>query len=200
MKIKFILFSLIVLTAAACGISNSLGDFSKPKFRLSSAANVKLAEVDINNKSNFDDLSDEEVEYLYKVVYDEKIPLSFDLYVTVTNPNTGKENTPPADITLKSFPYKLYIEEKETVSGNVTDAVIITSSENQKEFLIKINVDLWEFYKGNNFNNTVDPVLQYGGNAGITSHVKLVAKPVIETPAGVYEFPEEITVVDYQFN
>lgn len=200
MKIKFILFSLIVLTAAACGISNSLGDFSKPKFRLSSAANVKLAEVDINNKSNFDDLSDEEVEYLYKVVYDEKIPLSFDLYVTVTNPNTGKENTPPANITLKSFPYKLYIEEKETVSGNVTDAVIITSSENQKEFLIKINVDLWEFYKGNNFNNTVDPVLQYGGNAGITSHVKLVAKPVIETPAGVYEFPEEITVVDYQFN
>lgn len=199
LQIKYVLFSLLIFSAA-CGVANKLGDFSKPKFRLSSAANVKLAGVDINNKNNFYDLSDEEVEYLYKVVYDEKIPLSFDLYVTVSNPNTGNENTPPADITLKSFPFKLYVEEKETITGNIDNAVLIASSENQKEFLIKINVDLWEFYKGNNFNNTVEPVLQYGGDAGITSHIKLVAKPVIETPAGVYEFPEEITVVDYQFN
>jgi len=106
LKIKHVLFSLLIFSAA-CGVANTLGDFSKPKFRLSSAANVKLAGVDINNKNNFYDLSDEEVEYLYKVVYDEKIPLSFDLYVTVLNPNSGKENTPPADIFLKSFPYKL---------------------------------------------------------------------------------------------
>lgn len=81
---------MFILIAAACGISNTLGDFSKPKFRLSSAANVKLAGVDINNKNNFDDLADAEVEYLYKVIYDEKIPLSFDLNVTILNPNNRK--------------------------------------------------------------------------------------------------------------
>ena len=200
MKINKILISLFILTVTACGVFNSLGDFSKLKFRLSSADNITLGGININNKIRFTDLTAQEIEKLYKFVYDEKLPLSFDLYVSALNPNTGKDNLPPADIRLKSFPFKLFVDEKETISGNITNDVLITAGESQKEFVINISVDLWNFYKGNNFNNTVEPVLKYGGKEGITSHIKLVAKPVIETPAGDYEYPEEITVVDYQFN
>lgn len=200
MKIKNILITLFIIVVTACGIINTLGDFSKLKFRLSSADNVILGGIDINDKNEFMDLTAPEIEKLYKVIYNEKIPLSFDLYITVVNPNDGKENLPPADITLKSFPFKLYVDEKETISGNIKEPVTISASEKEKEFLINIAVDLWEFHKGNNFNNSVEPVLKLGGNKGITSHIKLVAKPVIETPAGDYEYPEAITIVDYQFN
>ena len=200
MKIKNLLITLFIFAIAACGVFNSLGEFSKLKFRISSADKVKLGGIDINNKIDFEDLADEEIAKLYRFVYDESVPVTFDLFVTAVNPNTGRENIPPADISLKSFPYKLFVDERETISGNIKEPVLISSSENEKEFMISIAVDLWDFYKGNNFNNTINPVLKFGGNEGIISHVKLVAKPVIETPAGEYEYPEEITVVDYQFN
>jgi len=200
LKIKTILITLFIFVIASCSLLNTLGDFSKIKFRLSSADNIKLGGIDINNKSSFEDLSASEIEKLYKIVYDEKIPLSFTLYVTAVNPNDGKNNIPPADIIIKSFSYKLYIDEKETFTGNISEPVIVPASEKQIEILLNISVDLWEFYKGNNFNNSVEPILKYGGIKGITSHIKLIAKPVIETPAGEYKYPDEITIVDYQFN
>ena len=200
MKIKIIPILLFILTITACGVLNTLGDFSKLKFRISSAENIMLGGINIDDKTEFIDLTADEIKKLYRIVYDEHVPLSFTLNVAIINPNNSKGNVSPAEIKLKSFPYKLYIEEKETITGNIKEPVLITASEEEKEFQLNISVDLWEFYKGNNFNNTVEPVLKYGGVKGITSHLKLVVKPIIETPAGDYEYPEEITVVDYQFN
>lgn len=200
MKIKIIPILLFILFITACGVFNTLGEFSKLKFRLSSADNIILGGINIDHKKEFDDLTAEEIEKLYKVVYQEKIPLSFNLNIEVLNPNSGKDNIPPADIILKSFPYKLYVNEKETISGNIKAPVTVGAGESDKTFSMKISVDLWEFYKGNNFNNTVEPVLKYGGIDGITSHLKLEVRPEIETPAGNYEYPDYITVVDYQFN
>ena len=150
MKIKIILILLFILTITACGVFNTLGDFSKLKFRIGSAENITLGGINIDDKTEFIDLTADEIKKLYRIVYDEHVPLSFTLNVIALNPNNGKGDLPPANIKLKSFPFKLYIEEKETISGNISEPVLMTASEEEKEFQLNISVDLWEFYKGNN--------------------------------------------------
>ena len=200
MKVKYLLFLFVLVSITGCSIFQSGLNISNLKFKIDSADNLDLGGIDVNNKTGLEQFKDEEIAKLYRVVYNDKIPLSFDLYIAVFNPNDGKNDLPPTDVTLTSFPFKLFIDEKETITGNIKESILIPGNGKETIFKVSIYADMWEFFKGNNFNNSVEPVLKYGGKEGITSVLRLIAKPVISTSVGELEYPEAISIVDFKFN
>ena len=61
-------------------------------------------------------------------------------------------------------------------------------------------MDLMKFFKDRGLESIINLALNLGGQKASTSSIKLVTKPVIGTPIGDLEYPEEITIVDQKFN
>ena len=198
---KVLTLILLTLFLSSCSLFKPGLNVVPLQFKLHSADSIILGGIDISKIEKLEELTDENIKNLYRVVYNEKLPLSFNLKVAVKNPNkNGDELGKAIDITLSSFPFNLYVVEKPTQSYNIKKSILVKANKDETIINIPISVDLWEFYKGNNFNNTVEPVIKYGGINGLISKIRLLAKPTIETEVGSMEYEKEISVVDYKFN
>ncbi len=197
---KIIITFCLIFFISGCGVLKTIANFQKLQFKIDSASDLTLGGIDISNITKLEQFSAVHVAALYKIVYDQKVPLSFTLNVAAKNPNDGSTGTPPSDITLKSLPFTLYIDESEYLTANIKQPVVVPGEADVTIIPIQVDIDLWEWVKGNNFNNTIKPILALGGVEGITSHIKLLTKPVIGTPIGDIQYPGDITVVDYKFN
>ena len=190
----------MVFFISGCGVIQTIANFKKLQFKIDSVNELKLGGIDISNMTKLEDLSAAHVAALYKIVFDQKVPLSFTLNIAAKNPNDGSSGTPPADITLKSLPFTLYIDESEYLTANIKQSVVVPGKGDLTIIPVQVDLDLWEWVKVHNFGNTIKPILALGGVEGITTRLKLTAKPVIGTPIGDIEYPGSITIVDHQFN
>lgn len=200
MRKNIFLIFILIISISGCSIFNTGPNITLLKFKIDSVDDVDLGGININYKTKFSDFSANDIKNLYPVVYDEKVPLSFKLNLSANNPNLPNEDLVSPDLFIKSFPYKIFINEIEMGSGNIKKQVLAIGKGSNTNFSVDIKVDFWEIVKGNNFNNSVIPILELGGKKGLTSHIKLVVKPIITTPVGDYEYPEEIIITDSKFN
>ena len=60
---------------------------------------------------------------------------------------------------------------------------------------VQINLDLVQFF-GRNARELVDVALALTGPEGVSSRVRLVARPSIQTPLGALRYPRPITIVN----
>ncbi len=197
---KIILMLSLIFLVSGCGVIQTSANFKKLQFKIDSVNELKLGGIDISNITGLEQFTAPQVAALYKVVYDQKVPLSFTLNVSAKNLNDGSEGVTKADVTLKSMPFTLYIDEIEYLTANIKQPVVVPDKGEETIIPIKVDLDLWEWLKGNNFNNTIKPIIDLGGVERITSHIKLVTKPVVGTPIGDIEYPDSITIVDHKFN
>jgi len=65
---------------------------------------------------------------------------------------------------------------------------------------LDIGMNLMEFFSNSNLESIVNLALKLGGGKGSTSHIKLIARPVLDTPLGNISYPGELTIVDYTYN
>jgi hypothetical protein len=195
-----ILVLSLVVFIAGCGVMQTIANFKKLQFKIDSANELTLGGIDISHVTKLEDFNATHIAALYKIIFDQKIPLSFTLNIAAKNPNEGSDGTTAADITLKSMPFTLYIDENEYLTANIKQPVVVPAQNEVTIIPIQVDLDLWEWVKGNNFNNTLKPILALGGVKGITTHLKLTTKPVIGTPIGDIEYPGTITIVDHKFN
>jgi hypothetical protein len=128
-----------------------------------------------------------------------KLPTSFTLNVKAVNPNDGTGGYKKTDATLKSFPWKLEVDNVETITGNIGNPVTVPGTGEVTNIPLQMNIDLLEYFGNKGLENLVNLALAIGGQQGSSSRLTLYASPTVSSPLGDIKYPGELKIVDQTF-
>lgn len=199
---KFILssvFILILILVYQCSVYKTLTNLSRLQFKIGEVNSFRLNDIDISNKSSLSDFNTSDVLKLSTIFTQGKLPVSFVLNVDAKNPNDGTGGYSRTDATVKSFKWRLFIDDKETVTGDIDAPVTVPGTGEVAKIPLRINIDLLQFFKDQGFEKVVNLALTIGGKNGTTSKITLYAQPTVSTPIGNITYPGELKIIDTQF-
>jgi hypothetical protein len=200
-----LVFVVSALVLSGCSFFNSLlntmSDLQSIQFKLGSANNFSLANVNISDKRNVSDVSVTDVLKLTQAVKNKSLPTNFTLNVLAQNPNTKTANTKQSslDAVLSNFDWILLIDDKETINGRVTNPVTIPSGGRTENISIGIGLDLMKFFGDRGYDDMINLAMAVGGVNGSSSRLKLRIKPSVSISGIPISYPNYITVVDKEF-
>lgn len=192
-----ILSMLFLLTS--CSVYETIVNLSRLKFKLGSVNNFEIGGINISGKKSFQDFSAVEILMLTSTLTSGKLPASFTLNVEAKNPNDGTGGYPKTDATLKAFPWRLNINETETISGNIGSPVTVPGTGEVTNIPLDMNIDLIQFFGNNGLENLLNLALSLGGQEGSSSRLTLFATPTVSSPLGDIKYPGELKIVDQSF-
>ncbi len=198
-KILILLSVLIIFSNINCSVYNTIVNVSRLKFKLGKVDNFLLNGVSIADKKKFEDFSPIELLKITSSIASGKLPVSFTLNVDAVNPNDGTGGYPRTNITLKSFPWRLFIDNKETINGNIKNEIYVPGTGESTVIPLDINLDIIKFFKDKDLKSIVNLALSLGGYGGSSSNLSLFAKPVLSSPLGDITYPEELKIVNIQY-
>jgi hypothetical protein len=198
-KKQIIIISLMIFFVVSCGVYETISNFARLQFKVDSYNNFRVADVALENKSDIDDFSPIDYVKLTGAFVKGELPFSFVINVEAQNPNDGSGGFPATDISIKQFPFRVLLDDKQILSGNIQDEFLVPGVGENKIIPILVEVDLLKFFKDKSFDELADFILAVGGKDGSRSRISLFAKPVLGTPVGSLEYPEEIKI-SHEFN
>jgi hypothetical protein len=197
---KIILLSIaLLLTTSSCRMYETMVNLSRLKFKLGDVVNFTVGEINITNKRSVSDFSSVEVLKLTSALTSGKLPASFTLNVEAKNPNDGTGGYPKTDATLKAFPWRLEIDQVETISGNIGTSVSVPGTGEITNIPLTMNIDLIEFFGNKEYDNLLNLALALGGQQGSSSKLSLYAAPTVSSPLGDIKYPGELKIVEQSF-
>lgn len=198
-KLLLPILLLFALTNLSCSVYETFVNLSRLKFKLGDINNFKLNEVSIANKFSINDFAALEILKISSAVAQGNLPVSFTVNVEAMNPNDGTGGYPKTNATLKSFPWRLFIDDKETISGNISSPVEVPGTGEATNIPIQLEFDLISFFKNQGYESLLNLALNLGGYGGSSSRLTVFAKPVVSSALGDISYPEELKIVNFEF-
>jgi len=199
-KLVLIILSVaITFTIYQCSIYQTITNLSRLQFKLGEVNSFRVNDLDISNKSSLNDFNATDLIKLTSSFAQGKLPVSFVLNVDAKNPNDGTGGYARTDATLKSFKWRLFIDDKETISGDIDSPVTVPGTGEVTKIPLRVNIDLLQFFKDQGFDRVINLALALGGKNGSTSKITLFATPTVSTPLGNITYPGELKIIDTQF-
>jgi hypothetical protein len=202
-KIQNILLLIIILSLSnnlSCSVYETFVNISRLKFKLGNVSSFSLNGVDLTSKKKIEDFTTLEVLKISSGFASGKLPVSFILNVEANNPNDGTGGYRRTDASIKNFPWRLFIDDKETVSGNINSPVFIPGTGEIINIPFSIGLDLIPFFKERGYESILNLALNIGGHSGSASKLTLYAQPTVSTSLGDITYPEEIKIVNFQYS
>ena len=194
------LFLLFAFTGISCSVYQTIVNVSRLKFKLGAVNNFSVSGISIEGKKSINDFKPLDVLKISTSIAKKTFPVSFMLNLEAKNPNDGTGGYPRTDITLKSFPWKLYIDDKETIYGNIGEPVTIPGTGEVTNIPIRINIDLIKFFGDKGFDSLINLAFSISGEKGKASRLSLYAKPTVGTPVGDVTYPGELKIISKEFS
>jgi len=202
-RVRNIILSIVILfllNNLSCSVYETFVNLSRLKFKLGNVSNFSLSGVDLTNKQRIEDFTTIEILKISSDFASGKLPVSFVLTVGAKNPNDGTGGYKRTNATIKSFPWRLFIDDKETISGNINSPVTVPGTGETVDIPFSIGIDLIPFFKDRGYESILNLALNIGGYSGSTSKLTLFAQPTITTSLGNITYPDEIKIVDFQYS
>jgi len=197
---KTILFLVAaVFVFASCSIYKTIANLSRLKFKLGIVNNVRLAEISLDGKKKVTDFSPFDGIKLTSAISKGSLPISFVLNIDVKNPNDGTGGYAATNASLVSLPYRLYVDEKEILTGNISSPVAIPGTGEATVIPLAINFDLIKNVKDHGFESLVNLALNIAGTGNGNSRLTVYTKPTVNTMLGDITYPGELKIVDKEF-
>lgn len=200
---KYVYISLVLLFAISnisCSIFNTISNLTRLKFKLANVNNFTLNGISISNKSKLSDFGAMDIIKFSSGVSQGKMQANFIINIQALNPNDGTGGYPRTNISIVSFPYRLLIDDKETITGNISSPISVPGTGEVTNFPISIGINLLDFFKNQEYQSIVNLALALGGSKSSPSRITIYARPTISTSLGNISYPGEIMIVDKQFN
>jgi len=197
---KLILLSVaLIFITTNCSVYQTVVNLSRLQFKLGDVNNFTVNGINISNKKSLQDFNALEIISLTQVIASGKLPASFTLNVEAKNPNDGTGGYPKTNATLKEFPWRLEIDEVETIAGNIGTPVAVPGTGEIQNIPLTMNIDLMEFFGNKGLENLVNLALTLGGQQGSSSKLALFATPTVTSPIGDIKYPGELKIVEQSF-
>lgn len=180
-------------------IAGVMTNLQRLKFRVAGVTGFSLAGIEVARKQRVEDFSVFDAYKLMKAFNDRRLPAGFTLDVEASNPNDGTGGSTQTASTLTSFEWRLLIDNKPTVAGNIEKPIEIPGTGQATTIPLKISLDLVEFFGNKGYDDLINLALALGGAKSDISRISLDAQPRVSTPLGEITYPGRITVVSKKF-
>lgn len=202
MKKKIIITLLFLLTVSGlnCSIFKTITNLSRLQFRIGSAVDFRLAGISLAGKRSIKDFSSFEVLKLSSAFVRNSLPLTFTLNIEARNPNDGTGGYPRTNAAVISFPWKLFVDDKETVTGNLGSEVIVPGTGEASTIPLTVNLDLVRFFKNKDYEGIINLALNLARLGNSPSKLTLYAQPTVKTEIGNITYPDEIKIVNLEYS
>jgi hypothetical protein len=199
MKKLLLLSIILLLTSSSCSVYETMVNLSRLKFKLGDVNNFTVSGINISNKKSLQDFNALELLNLTQVITSGKLPASFTLNVEAKNPNDGTGGYPKTNATLKEFPWRLEVDNVETIVGNIGSPVSVPGTGEVTNIPLNMNIDLIEFFGNKGLDNLINLALTLGGQQGSSASLVLFATPTVSSPLGDIKYPGELNIVEQSF-
>jgi hypothetical protein len=189
-----------VISGIQCSVYESMTNLSRLQFKVGTVDGFQINGVSISNKSKLGDFNPLDLLNLSSAFAQGSLPASFVLNVDAKNPNDGTGGYKKSDATLQNFKWRLFLDDKETVSGDIDQPISIPGTGDVTTIPLRINLDLIKFFKDKGYESIINLALALGGNQGSSSKITLYATPTVSSPFGNITYPGELKLVDTQFS
>ena len=197
---KLILLSVaLIFITTNCSVYQTVVNLSRLQFKLGDVNNFTVNGINISNKKSLQDFNALEIISLTQVIASGKLPASFTLNVEAKNPNDGSGGYPKTNATIKEFPWRLEIDEVETIAGNIGTPIAVPGTGEIQNIPVTMNIDLMEFFGNKGLENLANLALTLGGQQGSSSKLALFATPTVTSPIGDIKYPGELKIVEQSF-
>ncbi len=184
--VSAVLLGTVVLSG--CQTLRELTALQRVDFALDRVRNLRLAGVELDGIRSVSDVGGLDLARIAAAVASGDLPLEMDVLVDALNPADN-----PTQARLVRMDWTLLLENRETVSGSLANAVVLEPGVTTS-IPISVGLDLVDFFEGSS-RDLVDLVLSLAGEGGSTKNVALRALPTIDTALGPIQYPTPITVV-----
>lgn len=199
MKKIYLYLFIFIFTFSGCSVYQTLVNLSRLQFKLGVVNGFTLNGVSISGKAKLSDFSPLEILKISQAVAGGNLPVSFVLNVQAKNPNDGTGGYPNTSATITNFPWRLLINDKETISGGLKNSVTVPGTGDISTIPLQINLDLLKFFRNKGYEDLINLALAVGGNKGSSSSLTLFAQPTVSTSLGPIRYPDELRIVNFQF-
>jgi hypothetical protein len=197
---KLLLLSIaILLMTSSCSVYQTVVNLSRLQFKLGNVNNFTVSGINISNKNSLQDFNPLELLNLTQSITTGKLPASFTLNVEAKNPNDGTGGYPKTNATLKEFPWRLEVDNVETIAGNIGTPVTVPGTGEVQNIPLTMSIDLIEFFGNKGLDNLVNLALTLGGQHGSSSKLALFATPTVSSALGDIKYPGELKIIEQSF-
>jgi len=176
------------LLLSGCQTLREFTALQRVDFALDQVRNIRLAGVQLDGIRSVTDVSALDLARIGAAVAGGDLPLEMDIVVDALNPADN-----PTQARLVRMDWTLLLENRETVSGSIANAVALEPGV-PTAIPISVGLDLVDFFQGSS-RDLVELVLSLTGEGGASKNVSLRAMPTIDTALGPIQYPRPITVV-----
>ena len=170
------------------GVSDTIKNAERLKFKLGSVEGFDLAGVKIKNMNSIKDLNIMDGAKLLSGFTSGNMKSKFTLNLIAKNP----------DSLIKSLDWRLLIDNKEVLDGEVNN-ITVPGVGKSVTIPIPVTVDLMKIVGDAGYESIINLALALGGKSGSSSRLTLKIKPTIDTFLGGISMPGEIDVIDKEF-
>jgi hypothetical protein len=202
MKKILLILPFIVFINLSCSVYQTIINISRLQFKLGAVNNFTLNGVSLSGKTKIQDFSATDILKISAAVARGSLPVSFVLNVDAKNPNDGTGGYKSTNATIKDFPWRLMIDNKETISGDLASPVSVPGTGQLVTIPLRMNLDLVSFFKDKNYESLINLALNIGGynqSGSGSSNLALYAKPVVTTILGDISYPQELKIINTGF-
>ncbi len=197
-KYLYVLF-VFAFTNISCMVYQTAVNAARLKFKLDKVDHYTISGISMEGKSSYKDFTPFEILRIAGNFGKKTFPASFIINVLARNPNDSTRGYPRTDITLKSFPFKLYIDDRETIDGNINNPVYIPGTGDSVNIPIRIDIDLYKFFSDKDYKGIINLAFAIAGSHGYSSTIKLYVHPTVTTPLGDITYPGELKIASKEF-
>ncbi|HKJ81999.1 MAG TPA: hypothetical protein VJ954_08250 [Ignavibacteriaceae bacterium] len=199
-KIFIVFIFFVTIVGLNCSVLKTMTNISRLKFKIGNTSNLHLAGVSLEGKRNINDFSSLDALKLSAAFIRGSIPLTFTLYVDAENPNDGTGGYARTNATITSFPWRLFIDDKETITGNIGAPVSVPGTGEVTVMPLSGTVDLVKFFKNKGYEGILNLALNLAGQGTRPTKLALFAQPTVQTTLGNIKYPEEIKIVSLEYS
>ncbi len=194
---KIIPAILIIITfLSGCSMMDAVKDIGKLKFKLHSVTDVKLCGINLDDKKKISDFDLIDLGVLVSAFANNDFPVEMIINIEAKNNSPELMDSDYDDVKIKTFPWKLYLNDNLTAMGNITKPVSVPGKGRTTLMSIDADFDLLQVFRGMGYKKLARLVLGIGKrDASESTKIKITAKPTVETILGDYEYPEEIVLI-----
>jgi len=160
---------------------------------------VRLADISLDGKTKLKDFSPMDAIKLTSAISKGTLPISFILNIDVKNPNDGTGGYAATNASIVSLPYRLFVDDKEILTGNISSPVTIPGTGEATAIPLLINFDLIKNMKDHGFESIVNLALNIAGTGNGNSRLSIYTKPTVSTVLGNISYPGELKIIDKEF-
>jgi hypothetical protein len=171
---------------SGCATLQQMAALRQVDFALDRVSGLSLAGVEISRIQRYEDLGLMDAARIAAAMTSGRLPLDLTLHVRADNPQGNGQAS------MVALDWTLLLQEKETVSGGLTQAVLIPNG-GTADIPLAISLDLLEFFEGSG-RDLVNLALSLAGGEAPPTTVSLRATPTIETPLGPIRYPQPIII------